>query len=71
VTQEQTLAAFENALRLDPNNSAASAAYSYRGAGRLALGDKAGADSDFHKALSLDPGNRVAAMGLAKLQVAK
>lgn len=59
-----SLAAFENALRLDPNNSVA---YSYRGTGRLALGDTAGAGSDFRRALALDPNNAVAAKGLAQM----
>jgi len=63
-----SLAAFENALRLDPNNSAA---YSYRGTGRLALGDMAGARSDFQRALALDPGNAVAAGALSRIPPGK
>ena len=63
-----SLAAFENALRLDPNNSVA---YSYRGTGRLALGDMAGARSDFQRALALDPGNAVAAGGLSRIPPGK
>jgi protein O-mannosyl-transferase len=63
-----SLAAFENALRLDPNNAVA---YSYRGTGRLALGDSAGARADFRRALALDPANAVAAAGLAKLPAEK
>jgi len=59
-----SLAAFENALHLDPNYSPA---WSYRGTGRLALGNVEGARSDFKRALELDPGDPVAASGLVKI----
>ncbi len=62
------LAAFEKALLLDPNSSVA---YAYRGTARYALGNPQGARSDFNRALALDPSNKVAASGLARLPAGK
>jgi tetratricopeptide (TPR) repeat protein len=62
------LEAFENALRLDPNNATA---YSYRGTAKLVLNDPAGAEADLRRALALDPGNEVALKGLASLPAPK
>jgi protein O-mannosyl-transferase len=59
-----SIAAFENAIRLDPNNAAA---YAYRGVTRLSLRDPAGAKEDFRHALLLDPKNPVALLWLEKL----
>jgi tetratricopeptide (TPR) repeat protein len=61
----ESLAAFESALRADPNNATA---YAYRGTARLALKDPAHAREDFQRALALDPDNAVAAVGMANLQ---
>jgi tetratricopeptide (TPR) repeat protein len=61
----ESLAAFESALRADPNNATA---YAYRGAARMALKDPAHAREDFQHALALDPDNDVAAIGMANLQ---
>jgi len=58
------LDAFENALRLDPNDATA---YSYRGTARLALNDPAGAQADLRRALQLAPDNETALKGLAAL----
>ncbi len=59
-----SLAAFEKALQLDPNNAAA---YAFRGVGRYALHDVPDAREDFRHALALDPGNAVAAQWMARL----
>lgn len=58
------LEAFDNALRLDPNDATA---YSYRGTARLALNDPTGAQADLRRALQLAPDNETALKGLAAL----
>jgi tetratricopeptide (TPR) repeat protein len=58
------LDAFEQALKLDPKDATA---YAYRGIARVALNDPQDGQADFRRALELDPGNQVAAQGIAKL----
>lgn len=61
---DAALDAFEQALRLDPNNSMA---YAYRGVERVALHDPENGQADLRRALVLDPGNEVAAKGMSML----
>jgi protein O-mannosyl-transferase len=60
----ESLAAFDAALRLDPADANA---YALRGTARMALRDPARASEDFNRALSLQPGNAIAAAGIAKM----
>ena len=59
---DAAMAAFAQALALDPNDATA---YTYRGLARIALNDLDGAESDLHRAIELDPGNQMAVQGLA------
>ena len=61
---EAAMDAFEHALKLDPNDATA---YAYRGTARMALDNPRGAQMDFRRALELEPGNQIAADGMAKL----
>lgn len=58
------LDAFEEALKLDPDNATA---YAYRGVARIAMNDPDDARTDLQHALALDPGNPIAAQGVAML----
>jgi len=59
-----SLAAFDTALRLDPNNAPA---YAFRGVARIAMNDLKGAGDDFRHALAIDPTNDIASTWIAKL----
>lgn len=61
---QPSLEAFEEALRLDPNNATA---YAYRGTANAALRRTAAAKDDFRRALKLEPGNAIATAGLSRL----
>jgi protein O-mannosyl-transferase len=61
---EAAMDAFEYALKLDPNDATA---YAYRGTARMALDNPGGAQADFRRALEIDPGNQIAADGMAKM----
>jgi protein O-mannosyl-transferase len=61
---DASLAAFEKALQLDPNNAPA---YAFRGVARATLNDVPEAREDFRRALAIDPGNPVASTWVAKL----
>lgn len=61
---DEALAAFGNALQIDPNNAPA---YAFRGAAKLALKNATGAKEDFTHALAVDPGNAVARFGMAQV----
>jgi tetratricopeptide (TPR) repeat protein len=61
---DAAVAAFEQALKLDPNDATA---YAYRGLARLAMNNPEGARTDLRHALELEPENRVATDGLARL----
>ena len=61
---EPALDAFEDALRLDPDNATA---YAYRGTAKLAIRRNTEAKEDFLRALALDPGNAAAAAGMTRL----
>jgi tetratricopeptide (TPR) repeat protein len=61
---DEALAAFDTAVRLDPNNTSA---WAFRGVARVAVNDLSGAREDFHHALALDPANEIASSWLAKL----
>lgn len=61
---EAALDAFDQSLKIDPNNSMA---YAYRGVARVALNDPEAAQADLRRALDLDPQNQVAAKGFSML----
>jgi hypothetical protein len=61
---DAAVAAFEQALKLDPNDATA---YAYRGLARIAMNNPEGARTDLRRALELDPANQIANDGLARL----
>jgi len=58
-------AAFDEALRLDPNSISAR---NFRGVARAVTDDAAGAKDDFRHVLLLDPGNAIATSWIVKLR---
>jgi Flp pilus assembly protein TadD len=60
----ESMSALNEAISRDPQNALA---YAYRGAVRLALGDRAGAMADLQKSLEIDPGNKTAASAMTML----
>jgi protein O-mannosyl-transferase len=60
----EAMSALNEAISRDPNNALA---YAYRGAARLALGDREKATEDLQKSLEIDPGNKTAVSAMTRL----